>query len=154
MVLVSQMETIICTRCHSKKPAEEFGRNRLGQPRRNCINCRAKRKEHEKTKVVDKKPEIQEVLDHVGHLLMNDLFLENYFMIFGKHKDRVMTETPVDDKPEQTSSFYFIATHKLQKSWRIREAKTFVLPVTLNPETDSTRNPFRLWHRGSSKHWE
>ena len=36
-------------------------------------------------------------------LLMNDLFLENYFMIFGKHKDRVMIEIPVDDKPEQTN---------------------------------------------------
>ena len=34
---------------------------------------------------------------------MNDLFLENYFMLIGKHKDRVMIEIPVDDKPEQTN---------------------------------------------------
>ena len=52
---------------------------------------------------MDKKSEIQEVYDHVIQLLMNDLFLENYFMIFGKHKDRVMIEIPVDDKPEQTN---------------------------------------------------
>ena len=37
---------------------------------------------------------------------MNDLFLENYFMIFGKHKDRVIIEIPVDDKPKQTSQFF------------------------------------------------
>ena len=52
-----------------------------------------------------KKPEVDEVFDHVWQLLMNDLFLENYFMIFGKHKDRVMIEIPADDKPEQTDSF-------------------------------------------------
>ena len=41
-----------------------------------------------------------EAPDHVWQLLMNDLFLENYFIIFGKHKDRVIIEIPVDDKPE------------------------------------------------------
>ena len=87
----------------AKKPAEEFGFNKLGQPWRNCIKCREKRKEYKNTKIVDKKSEIQEVYDHVIQLLMNDLFLENYFMIFGKHKDRVMIEIPVDDKPEQTN---------------------------------------------------
>ena len=97
------MEKIKCTRCHSKKPAEEFGFNRLGQPWHNCIRCREKRNEYKKTKIAKKKSEIQEVLDHVHQLLMNDLFLENYFMIFGKHKDRVIIEIPVDDKPEQTS---------------------------------------------------
>ena len=90
------METIKCTRCHSKKPAEEFGFNRSGQPWRNCIKCREKRKEY-------KKSEIQEVFDHVYQLLTNGLFLENYFMLIGKHKDRVMIEVPVDDKPEQTN---------------------------------------------------
>ena len=43
------------------------------------------------------------MLDHVRHLLMNDLLLENYFMSLGKHKDRVMIEMPADGKPEQTS---------------------------------------------------
>ena len=89
------METIKCTRCHGKKPAEEFGFNRLGQPWRNCIKCREKRKEYKKTKIVDKKS----VFDHVYQLLTIDLFLENYFMLIGKHKDRVMIEIPVDDKP-------------------------------------------------------
>ena len=84
------MEKIKCTKCHSKKRAEESGLNRLGRPWRNCIKCREKRKEYKKTKIVDKKSEIQEVSDHVHQLLMNDLFLENYFMLIGKHKDRVM----------------------------------------------------------------
>ena len=52
---------------------------------------------------IDKKPEVEEVVDHVWQLLMNNLFLENYFMIFGRHKDRVILEIPVDDKPKQTS---------------------------------------------------
>ena len=34
---------------------------------------------------------------------MNGLFLENYFMIFGKHKDRVILEIALDHKPTQTS---------------------------------------------------
>ena len=103
---IRKMETIKCTRGHSKKPAEEFGFNRSGQPWRNCIKCREKRKEYKKTKIVDKKSEIQEVFDHVYQLLTNDLFLENYFMLTGKHKDRVMIEIPVDDKPEQTNYFF------------------------------------------------
>ena len=52
---------------------------------------------------MDKKSEVDEAFDHVWQLLMNDLFLENYFMIFGKHKDRVIIEIPLDDKPKQTS---------------------------------------------------
>ena len=52
---------------------------------------------------MDKKSEVDEVFDHVWQLLMNDLFLENYFMILGMHKDRVILEIPVDDKPKQTS---------------------------------------------------
>ena len=86
-----------------KKPTEEFGFNRSAQPWRNCLKCREKRKEYKKTKIEDKKPEVDEVFDHVWQLLMNDLFLENYFMIFGKHKDRVIIEIPADDKPKQTS---------------------------------------------------
>ena len=84
-------------------PAEDFRFNRLGQPWRKCINCGAKRNEYKKPTVVDKKPEIQEVFDHVRQLLMHDLLLDNYFLLFGKHKDRVMIQIPVDDKPEQTS---------------------------------------------------
>ena len=53
-------------------------------------------------KVVGKKPGLDEVFDHVWPLLMNDPFLENYFMIFGKHKDIVIIEIPVDDKSKQT----------------------------------------------------
>ena len=49
---------------------------------------------------MDKKSEIHEVFDHVHQLLMNDLFLENYFMLIGMHKDRVMIEIPVDDNPK------------------------------------------------------
>ena len=82
------METIKCTRCHSKKPTEEFGFNRSGQPWHNCIKCREKRKEYKKTKIEDKKSEIQEVFDHVHQLLTNDLFLENYFMLFESTKTK------------------------------------------------------------------
>ena len=77
--------------------------NRSGQPWRSCIKCTEKRTEYKTTKIEDKKSQIQEVFDHVHQLLMNDLFLENYFMLIGKHKDRVIIEIPVDDKPEQTS---------------------------------------------------
>ena len=34
---------------------------------------------------------------------MNDQLLENYLMLFGKHKDRVMIEIPIDDRPERRS---------------------------------------------------
>ena len=47
---------------------------------------------------MNRKPEIQAVFDHARQLLMNDLFLENYFMLFGKRKDRVIIDIPVDDK--------------------------------------------------------
>ena len=42
------------------------------------------------------KPDIDKVFNHVHQLLMNDEFLEDYFMLFGKHKDRVIIEIPVD----------------------------------------------------------
>ena len=58
---------------------------------------------YKKNKIVDKKSEIQEVFYHVYQLLTNGLFLENYFMLIGKHKNRVMIEVPVGDKPEQTN---------------------------------------------------
>ena len=63
-------------------------------------NAELKGKEYKKTKVVDRKPKVDEVVDHVWQLLMNDLFLENYFMIFAKHKDRVIIEIPVDGVPD------------------------------------------------------
>ena len=65
-----------------------------------ALNAERKERNTRKTKIVDKKSEVDEVFDHVWQLLMNDLFLENYFMIFGKHKDRVIIEIPVDDKPK------------------------------------------------------
>ena len=42
------------------------------------------------------KPDIDTVFSHVHQLLMNDEFLEDYFMLFGKHKDRIIIEIPVD----------------------------------------------------------
>ena len=42
------------------------------------------------------KPDIDKVFSHVHQLLMNDEFLEDYFMLFGKHKDRIIIEIPVD----------------------------------------------------------
>ena len=47
--------------------------------------------EDEKTK-----PDINTLFNHVNQLLMNDEFLEDYFMKFQKHKDRVIIEIPVD----------------------------------------------------------
>ena len=43
------------------------------------------------------KPDINKLFNHVNQLLMNDEFLEDYFMIFQKHKDRVTIEIPIDN---------------------------------------------------------
>ena len=43
------------------------------------------------------KPDINKLFNHVNQLLMNDEFLEAYFMIFQKHKDRVIIEIPIDN---------------------------------------------------------
>ena len=42
------------------------------------------------------KPDIDKVFNHVHQLLLNDEFLEDYFMLFGKHKDRISIEIPLD----------------------------------------------------------
>ena len=42
------------------------------------------------------KPDIDNVFNHIHQLLMNDELLEDCFMLFGKHKDRVIIEIPVD----------------------------------------------------------
>ena len=42
------------------------------------------------------KSDLDKVFNHVHQLLMNDEFLEDYFMLFGKHKDRIIIEIPVD----------------------------------------------------------
>ena len=42
------------------------------------------------------KPDIDKVFHHVHQLLMNDEFLEDYFMLFGKHKDSTIIEIPTD----------------------------------------------------------
>ena len=42
------------------------------------------------------KPDIDKVFNHVHQLLMNDESLEDYFMLFGKHRDRIIIEIPVD----------------------------------------------------------
>ena len=42
------------------------------------------------------KPDIDKVFNHVQQLLWNDVLLEDYFILFGKHKDRIMIEIPVN----------------------------------------------------------
>ena len=42
------------------------------------------------------KSDPEKAFNHVHQLLMNDEFLEDYFMLFGKHKDRIVIEIPVD----------------------------------------------------------
>ena len=42
------------------------------------------------------KSDIDKVFNHVHQLLMNDEFLEDSFMLFGKRKDRIVIEIPVD----------------------------------------------------------
>ena len=61
------MEMIKRTGRHCKEPAEEFGYNKLRQAWHKCIICRAQRFVF--SKVVDKKPEVDEVSDHVWQCL-------------------------------------------------------------------------------------
>ena len=42
------------------------------------------------------KPDIDKVFNHTHQLLMNDDFLEDYFMLLGKHTDRIVVEISVD----------------------------------------------------------
>ena len=42
------------------------------------------------------KPDIDKVFNHAHQLLMNDEFLEDYFLLFGKHKNRIVIEIPVE----------------------------------------------------------
>ena len=42
------------------------------------------------------KSDLDKVFNHVHQLLMNDEFLEEYFMLFGKHKGRIIIEILVD----------------------------------------------------------
>ena len=39
---------------------------------------------------------MDKVFDRVHQFLMNDESLEDYFVLFGKHKDRMVIEIPVD----------------------------------------------------------
>ena len=51
------------------------------------------------------KPDIDTVFNHVHQLLMNDEFLEDYFLLFGKHKGRIIVEIPVDvAQPKATTA--------------------------------------------------
>ena len=51
------------------------------------------------------KPDNDKVFNHVHQLLMNDEFLEDYFMLFGKHKNRIIIEIPVDvAEPKATTA--------------------------------------------------
>ena len=45
---------------------------------------------------LEPKSDLDKVFNHVHQLLMSDEFLEDYFMLFGKHKDRIIIEIPVD----------------------------------------------------------
>ena len=83
-----------CTRCHSKKTAEEFGYSKNNRLFGNYIQCREKGREYgQKYKKQDDKPsEIDNVFNHTGKLLLNDELLENYFLIFSKQDDKVILE--------------------------------------------------------------
>ena len=104
---------IKCSRCHSKKTAEEFGYGKNNKLFSNCIQCREKRKEYSQKykKQGDKPSEIDIVFNHTRQLLLNDGLLENYFMIFSKQGNKVMIEIPMNTEvkdlnskqPEQTS---------------------------------------------------
>ena len=49
------------------------------------------------------KSDLDKVFNHVHQLPMNDEFLEGYFMLFGKHKDRIVLEIPVDRSKKRIS---------------------------------------------------
>ena len=69
-------------------------RNRLNEQFPNKFQDEPEKEEQpedEKTKL-----DINKLFNHVNQLLMNDEFLEDYFMILQKHKDRVIIEIPVD----------------------------------------------------------
>ena len=51
------------------------------------------------------------VFNHVQQLLMIDAFLEDYFMLFGKHMDRIAIESSVlliDNKYNVVMTFKFL----------------------------------------------
>ena len=51
------------------------------------------------------KPDIDKVFNHVHQLLTNEWCLEAYFVLFGKHKDRVIIEILVDvAEPKATTA--------------------------------------------------
>ena len=52
--------------------------------------------ENPKSDLDKPKSDLDKVFNHVHQLLMSDEFLEDYFMLFGKHKDRIIIEIPVD----------------------------------------------------------
>ena len=56
------------------------------------------RRKHQNNNPIMEKPksDIDKVFSHVQQLLMNDDVLEDYFILFGKHKDRIMIEIQVD----------------------------------------------------------
>ena len=90
---------IKCSRCHSKKTAEEFGHSKNNKVFANCIQCRETRKEYNrKNKKPDDKPsEIVTVFNHTRQLLLNDELLEKYFLIFSKQDNQVIIEIPMNN---------------------------------------------------------
>ena len=63
------------------------------------VSCSVREPQPEPEKT---KPDIDKVLNHVRQLLMNDEFLEDYFMLFGKNKGRILIEIPVDKSQEKS----------------------------------------------------
>ena len=94
---------IRCSRCHSKKTAEEFGYNKKDKSFANCIQCREKRKVYNRKykKPDDKPPENVTVFNHTRQFLINDELRENYFLIFSKQDNKV--KDIGSKQPEQTS---------------------------------------------------
>ena len=77
---ISKMETVKCTRCHSKKNKKLKSLGLIDQGNLGTIasNAELRGKNTRKRKSLIKKTEVDEVFDHVWQWLMNDLFLENY----------------------------------------------------------------------------
>ena len=54
------------------------------------------------------KPDLDKVFNHVQQLLMNDELLEDVSILFGKHKDRIIIETPVNSAKENVVIIHII----------------------------------------------
>ena len=71
-----------------KKPKKEILKPLNEQFPNKCVYEEEPQPESEKPK-----PDIDKVFNHVHHLLVNDESLEDYFMLFSKHKHRIVVRT-------------------------------------------------------------